>query len=278
METPEPYPQISQPADGATGDAALPPPQFCNACGAPWVPTWVECVPCAARREQANLAAGAAAALRESNTPVTSAIALYFAILACSIGGSIAINAGVSPVNMEIGFALVSSTVVLIWCAGSLRTVLPALRRVPHVGWFAAAAGGSIVTFAIASAAVFGLHKAIGIPTLRMTDEFFAAGYGIAFVVLLIAVQPGIFEELAFRGVILGGVRHVLSPMEAIVVSAAMFMIIHLAVPSFPHLFVMGLALGWLRVRTGSLYPGMLLHFCHNLLCVVWELWRPVSS
>jgi membrane protease YdiL (CAAX protease family) len=91
----------------------------------------------------------------------------------------------------------------------------------------------------------------------------------------MVAVQPAIFEELAFRGVILAGVQHVLSPMESVVVSALMFMIIHLAVPSFPHLFVLGLALGWLRVHTGSLYPGMLLHFTHNLLCIVFEVWRP---
>jgi membrane protease YdiL (CAAX protease family) len=55
-------------------------------------------------------------------------------------------------------------------------------------------------------------------------------------------------------------------------------MILHLAIPSFPHLFVMGVALGWLRVHTGSLYPGMLLHFCHNLICVGWEYWRPFSA
>jgi len=42
-------------------------------------------------------------------------------------------------------------------------------------------------------------------------------------------------------------------------------MMIHLSVPSFPHLFLMGLALGYLRSRTGSLYAGMVLHFTHNL-------------
>ena len=84
-------------------------------------------------------------------------------------------------------------------------------------------------------------------------------------------MQPAIFEELASRGVIFGALERVLAVREAIMVSALLFMIIHLAVLSFPHLLVLGLVLGYLRVRTGSLYPGMVLHFTHNLLVVMSE-------
>ena len=34
---------------------------------------------------------------------------------------------------------------------------------------------------------------------------------------------------------------------------------------------IMGLALGWLRCKSGSIWPGVLLHFGHNALCVVSE-------
>ncbi len=78
-------------------------------------------------------------------------------------------------------------------------------------------------------------------------------------------------EELAFRGIIFGALRRVLEPMEAVLVSALMFMILHLAIASFPHLFAIGLLLGWLRMHTGSMYPGMLLHFLHNFLVVLSE-------
>jgi membrane protease YdiL (CAAX protease family) len=37
----------------------------------------------------------------------------------------------------------------------------------------------------------------------------------------------------------------------------------------FPHRFVMGLMLGWLRARTGSLWPCVLAHFLHNGFVVV---------
>jgi membrane protease YdiL (CAAX protease family) len=39
----------------------------------------------------------------------------------------------------------------------------------------------------------------------------------------------------------------------------------------FVHTSVMGVVLGLIRWRTGSLYPGMLLHACHNGLVVLMQ-------
>jgi membrane protease YdiL (CAAX protease family) len=44
-----------------------------------------------------------------------------------------------------------------------------------------------------------------------------------------------------------------------------------MSIPSLPHLLILGVVLGWLRVKTGSLYPGMLLHFSHNFLVILSE-------
>ena len=90
-------------------------------------------------------------------------------------------------------------------------------------------------------------------------------------VVLTICVQPAIFEELAFRGAIMSALGKFLSSTEVVFVSSAMFAILHLSIPSLPHLFLMGVALAYLRQWCGSLYPGMLLHFCHNFLVVLSE-------
>jgi len=262
--------------DTSFGDPPVPPPvvvalpRFCNVCGSPWQIDCYECHVCAARRFRNSQSP---APDRKGNAPVTSALALYFSFLGISVISIICVIARVDIVNLDFVMSTLASVLVLIWCIARRTEVAPALRRIPGPQWFGAAILGSIVTFSIASGAVYLMHRALGIAQLRMSDDFVSHGYGFAIVMLLIAVQPGIIEELAFRGVILGGLRHVLSPLEAIVVSAAMFMIIHLAVPSFPHLFIMGLALGWLRVHTGSLYPGMLLHFCHNLFCILWEYW-----
>jgi membrane protease YdiL (CAAX protease family) len=212
------------------------------------------------------------------NAPITSALWLYFAFLATSAAGIIAIAAAAPFVPTEFVLSATITLVVAVWTLAGPAEVRPGLVRWPHYKWFAAAAGASLITFAAASAALALLKTLLGIPQIQFTPPFTAAGFGPAIVILLVAVQPAIVEEIAFRGVILGGLRHVLSPVEAIVVSAAMFMIIHLSVPSFPHLFLMGLALAWLRVQSGSLYPGMLLHFLHNLYCVLWEYAGPLHS
>ena len=81
-------------------------------------------------------------------------------------------------------------------------------------------------------------------------------------------------EELAFRGFIQSSLMRVLGTYESVFVSALMFGILHLSIPSMPHLFLIGVVLGWLRVRTGSLYPGMLMHLTHNLLVVLAERWE----
>ena len=126
---------------------------------------------------------------------------------------------------------------------------------------------------AAASGVLYVCKRAFNLPQIRYTDDIFAAGWGWGMSILLVCVQPAVVEEVAFRGVIFSALREALESGEAIIVSALMFMILHLSVPSFPHLLLIGLALGWLRAKTGSLVPGMCLHFTHNLLCILSERW-----
>ena len=41
------------------------------------------------------------------------------------------------------------------------------------------------------------------------------------------------------------------------------------------YLLFMGWYLGWLRNRSGSLVPGMLVHFTHNLLALLATYYPP---
>jgi len=106
---------------------------------------------------------------------------------------------------------------------------------------------------------------------INYSKPFLSGGYGMATVVLMICVQPAIFEELAFRGIVFGALQPTLSATEAVFVSAGMFMILHLSPAAFPHTFAMGVIAGFLRLRSGSLLPGVLMHFAHNLLCVALD-------
>jgi uncharacterized protein len=99
------------------------------------------------------------------------------------------------------------------------------------------------------------------------------ATQSIAWLVLTICVQPAVFEELFFRYLTLGHLRSVMGVHAAVWVSSLIFGLAHLGVPlSMPALIVVGVALGYARVWSGSLLLPMLMHFAHNLVVVFLEL------
>ena len=102
-----------------------------------------------------------------------------------------------------------------------------------------------------------------------LTEPFETAGYGLAVQLFCLAVMPAIWEEIAFRGLILDRLERVAGRTEALWLTAALFAIIHAQWLSLPYLFLMGAVLGYLRQRSGSLLPGMALHGLHNALVVV---------
>jgi sodium transport system permease protein len=88
-------------------------------------------------------------------------------------------------------------------------------------------------------------------------------------VVLLLAVLPAICEELAFRGFILSGLRHLGSKWGAIVISSIFFGITHLMLQQSVTAAILGMVIGYMAVQTGSLLPCMVYHVVHNALMFV---------
>jgi membrane protease YdiL (CAAX protease family) len=90
---------------------------------------------------------------------------------------------------------------------------------------------------------------------------------------VVVAVVAPIVEELTFRGVgfsLLAG----FGTAVAVVGTSVAFAADHGLVEGFPALFVFGVAVALVRVRTGSIYPGMLMHACFNGLALVEALTR----
>ena len=87
--------------------------------------------------------------------------------------------------------------------------------------------------------------------------------------VVAIAAAPAICEELLLRGIVLPVLRPVLGATGAIVASAALFALIHWDLYRAAFTFALGLALGVLRVRTGSLLAPMLAHALVNTITFV---------
>jgi uncharacterized protein len=134
----------------------------------------------------------------------------------------------------------------------------------------AIAAAFMVVTLGTA----FYLLEETGVPFERITDEIQRHDYGLWQLLALCALAPAVLEEIAFRGIIFERLSRVLGEREGWLVQAAFFSVLHLSPVIFLTHFVMGLIFGWLRMRTGSLIPGMILHASWNAAAIVLELYQ----
>jgi uncharacterized protein len=129
----------------------------------------------------------------------------------------------------------------------------------------------SVIQFALLGA-VFYLLEQTGIPFERITDDMQRHDYALWQLIALYSLAPALCEEIAFRGIIFDRLRGVLGEREGWLVQAALFSVLHLSPVIFPTHFAMGLIFGWLRMRTGSLIPGMMLHAAWNAANILLEL------
>jgi sodium transport system permease protein len=91
----------------------------------------------------------------------------------------------------------------------------------------------------------------------------------IRMLILLIAFVPAVCEELAFRGFILSGFRHLGYKWRAIALSAFFFGVTHGILQQSMITFLVGLVLGYIAIQSGSILPGIIFHFTHNSLIIL---------
>ncbi len=101
-------------------------------------------------------------------------------------------------------------------------------------------------------------------------QDFFVSMMRHPLGIIATVILAPLVEELLFRGAIQG---HLLrkwgSPALAIFISSLIFGMIHGNPAQIPFAFVIGVALGWVYYMTGSLVPGILMHFINNGTAVV---------
>ena len=104
----------------------------------------------------------------------------------------------------------------------------------------------------------------LGFPNAEDPLEGLREQLGVAASLFVVAVSPAVLEEIIFRGALQGRLLALLGERVGLVVTAMAFALCHQApVVLVVHISI-GLYLGWLRQRCGSLLPGMLLHFLYN--------------
>ena len=86
---------------------------------------------------------------------------------------------------------------------------------------------------------------------------------------LVVAIFAPIFEEWLCRGMVLRGLLTKMKPGWAIVVSALFFAVIHANPWQALNAFLIGLMMGYVYYKTGSLILTMVIHFVNNGTSVI---------
>jgi membrane protease YdiL (CAAX protease family) len=92
---------------------------------------------------------------------------------------------------------------------------------------------------------------------------------------LVVAVLPAIFEELLFRGVLLQGLKGFPVWLAALI-CGGLFSLFHQNPAQTLYQFFCGVAFALLALRSGSILPTVVAHFCNNafVLCAEKFSWQ----
>lgn len=91
---------------------------------------------------------------------------------------------------------------------------------------------------------------------------------GFLLAVIATAIVPALVEEFAFRGIVLGLLRP-FGEAFAVICSSAVFGILHGNFEQMPFAFLVGLVLGFIRIKSESLVVCMVVHAANNMIAVL---------
>jgi membrane protease YdiL (CAAX protease family)/NAD-dependent dihydropyrimidine dehydrogenase PreA subunit len=111
-----------------------------------------------------------------------------------------------------------------------------------------------------------------------MVTLFGPGAAGLALTMLVLAVIGPVLEEMLLRGTVLGALRSRFGPWPAIAVSAVAYAFLHASLWSLLPFAVLGVALGWLAVRSRSLWPAVAAHVLYNAVFVGAALYKALGG
>jgi membrane protease YdiL (CAAX protease family) len=240
------------PSCGACGEALLPNAKFCTGCGARLEPATVETDPFRTR------------ALREVMFLYGAILAVSFTVRAWDDIPTYLYLALGDGLLTAVTIALAAMQWTRIKPLLSLRGLSPGLAAI-------------VTVLSVAAAVVVNTIIPQINQSLYGEDFYYYLAYldtfnPIVVLLLSVAVQPAVFEELGFRGVIYNNLYKLSGEATAYWVTALLFAIIHLSFISLFWMVPFALALGWLRIRFNTLWYGIVAHFFFNLTSCVYEL------
>jgi membrane protease YdiL (CAAX protease family) len=203
---------------------------------------------------------------------------LVFALAFAALGYSARFAGGDEPKNVAYRYS--SSVAAVVQYAVILGILLLIARGLPRREVFALRRPLSwpraLGFVAIALLAIWGAAAVLS-PLLRggtheqgLVPDRWEPAHAGAFVAffLAVAVVAPVVEELTYRG--LGcTLLFPYGKWTAILATGVLFGLAHGLLIALPVLVVFGIAVAWVRFRTGSVYPGMILHGTFNGVALI---------
>ncbi len=118
-----------------------------------------------------------------------------------------------------------------------------------------------------------GLTEIIGIDLFKIPDPpeelVDYSGIRLALPLLIVGLFGPICEEVFFRGFALPAFARRYGLWGGILLSAVLFSVFHFSIGAFVPIFIFGIVLAWLYVRTGSIYPSIVAHMTQNIVATL---------
>lgn len=169
-----------------------------------------------------------------------------------AVGIGVMVAHGDAPLREALGVRPVSSAVAVLALTAGLALAFP-LREI-----------AILVADLVPSVAPDPSEAMAAARSLRIESVLDAVVVPLAFVAV-----PALAEELFFRGLLLPGLARRIDPRIALALSALLFGVIHVSPLAIVYATLAGLALGWVRLRTGSVVACVAMHGAFNAMPIL---------
>jgi membrane protease YdiL (CAAX protease family) len=249
---------------------------FCAYCGCPVKPQFYFCTNCAAPYQSPDAVLPALRPIQRTEGEVIAqdapnVLPVFWTYFVVVISAAVISSAAFSKDRPDLRLFFESIAITLttgFFVAYHWRALVPQFGRIGFGSKYAWIALGLL---APALGLNFAWHKIITYLVPEATDSMKSLSelhLSKLTMVTLFCVFPAIMEEIAFRGLVQHWLVSAIAPTRALLIASALFMALHFSVLSAPYLLLVGMLLGWAKLKTGSLYPSMLIHFLHNFIVI----------